>query len=720
MLSARCQFALTIATAITVAYALALSWGWERPYWAGFAVAMIGLSTIGESVFKGLQRLAGTGVAVVVALVMISLFAQERWMFAISLSLWIAFCTWRMLANEENYYFWYCCAFIVPLVSVMSGFDSQTSFYIVETRAKQTLLGVTCFILVALLFTNRKAEQEFLNQVHKQLGMLRQRLDDVRDHATSLSRNQSEAERREELARGLMALPSLHASAKLESFEMSERANATKSIIELLKLLTETIDRLDLTLEFASKTPLPRKMPELLPALTEIDSRLGAAAELLREGKSERDVQSIAFNTPIESQDQSTFEKGEVLLRRDILAELDQQSAHLNAVIADLRDRRRAPNLSLEGVAPKTWLPDPELLGQVFLVFVTFWLAFLTYIYLPALPDGPVIVIISVTIGMNIARVPWTPAMALLVPAAAAVTAGTLVHILVMPHLSGFAGLGTLLFGSVFLINWMFYKPEAQAIRFITMALFLLMLQVSNENQAYSATYGMNVMVAVGILLLLVSLVQRYPYSWRPEDVLRRLIRRYGTSLLGVLEGMRWDDPATTGWYARQLRGYYLSQLHSLPLKIDSWITRLPEAVVDSDERKALRALTDRFQLLSFRMNDLARLRAHEADSVWIDLLSTEVKTWRLDIEQIVSKLLDHDETVELDSLHLRLDTKLASIERTIMQLAREGADTQAADEGTAHMQRVLAAYRGVSQAVIGIAERARQLPWVRIAETRF
>jgi len=52
-----------IAGGITLAYGIALWMDWQRPYWAGLAVAMIGLSTMGESLFKGLQRLTGTVVA---------------------------------------------------------------------------------------------------------------------------------------------------------------------------------------------------------------------------------------------------------------------------------------------------------------------------------------------------------------------------------------------------------------------------------------------------------------------------------------------------------------------------------------------------------------------------------------------------------------------------------------------------------------------------------
>ena len=51
---------------------------WPKPMWAGMAVAPCGLSTVGGSLNKGMQRFMGTLLAVLLALLVISLFAQDR------------------------------------------------------------------------------------------------------------------------------------------------------------------------------------------------------------------------------------------------------------------------------------------------------------------------------------------------------------------------------------------------------------------------------------------------------------------------------------------------------------------------------------------------------------------------------------------------------------------------------------------------------------------
>ena len=95
LLSRRTKEAIKTALAMTIAYGIALSMDWDRPYWAAFAVAMVSLATIGQSLNKAALRMAGTLLAMIVALSLIALFAQDRWPFVLALSARVGFCTYR-------------------------------------------------------------------------------------------------------------------------------------------------------------------------------------------------------------------------------------------------------------------------------------------------------------------------------------------------------------------------------------------------------------------------------------------------------------------------------------------------------------------------------------------------------------------------------------------------------------------------------------------------
>ena len=80
-LSRNAKESLKTALAMTIAYGISLQMGWDRPYWAGFAVAFISLPTIGQSLNKATLRLAGTILGAIMALTVLSLAAQNRWLF---------------------------------------------------------------------------------------------------------------------------------------------------------------------------------------------------------------------------------------------------------------------------------------------------------------------------------------------------------------------------------------------------------------------------------------------------------------------------------------------------------------------------------------------------------------------------------------------------------------------------------------------------------------
>ena len=69
ILSVRTKESIKTALAMTIAYGIALAMDWDRPYWAGFAVAFCSLGSVGQSLNQAAMRMLGTLVAMVVALI---------------------------------------------------------------------------------------------------------------------------------------------------------------------------------------------------------------------------------------------------------------------------------------------------------------------------------------------------------------------------------------------------------------------------------------------------------------------------------------------------------------------------------------------------------------------------------------------------------------------------------------------------------------------------
>lgn len=78
MISKRWIMPLKVASALTLAIVIALAFGWNKPYWAAFAViVMAATETNGHSLKKGRLRLLGTCAGVVIAFILVSLFGQQ-------------------------------------------------------------------------------------------------------------------------------------------------------------------------------------------------------------------------------------------------------------------------------------------------------------------------------------------------------------------------------------------------------------------------------------------------------------------------------------------------------------------------------------------------------------------------------------------------------------------------------------------------------------------
>jgi len=150
ILSHRFKEAFKTALAMVIAYGVALSMDWPKPMWAGFAVAFISLSTIGQSLNKGFLRMVGTLAAAVFSLTLLALFPQERWWFMVGLSLFIGSCTY-MMAGSRHQYAWNIAGAVSAILCLGSVPGTDHAFDLAVTRTLETGLGILVYTLVSVL-----------------------------------------------------------------------------------------------------------------------------------------------------------------------------------------------------------------------------------------------------------------------------------------------------------------------------------------------------------------------------------------------------------------------------------------------------------------------------------------------------------------------------------------------------------------------------------------
>src|SRR5262245_33878677 len=173
ILSAQVKAAMKTALAMVLAYGVALSMDWDNPYWAGFAVAFCSLSTTGESLNKGMLRLAGTTLAAVAALTLIAAFPQDRWSFLACMSVFVGFCAFMMFGTSR-WYFWNVAGFSTPLLALAGGVNAINDFQAVILRIEETAVGILSYSLVWLLLWPISSRDVLENAVRQLVAVHRQ------------------------------------------------------------------------------------------------------------------------------------------------------------------------------------------------------------------------------------------------------------------------------------------------------------------------------------------------------------------------------------------------------------------------------------------------------------------------------------------------------------------------------------------------------------------
>ncbi|MEZ9564470.1 FUSC family protein [Vibrio artabrorum] len=164
MFSASTKEAIKAALAIVISICMALWFQWEKPYWAAIAVAVMALNeSFAHSINKGHNRLMGTLLGTGYAFFLIAMFSQDRFLFLMFFTLFLALCIF--MSSDDKYGYVFSIGFAVcSIIAFMGGFDNQITFYFAVLRIQETLLGVITFSVVYRLIWPVSTEQNFVQR----------------------------------------------------------------------------------------------------------------------------------------------------------------------------------------------------------------------------------------------------------------------------------------------------------------------------------------------------------------------------------------------------------------------------------------------------------------------------------------------------------------------------------------------------------------------------
>lgn len=729
-LNRRVKESIKTALAMTIALGIALSMDWDRPYWAGFAVAFISLSTIGQSLNKGARRLLGTLLALVVSLFILGLFVQDRWLFMVALSAWVGFCTYRM-GMTRHWYFWFLAGFASVVISFDGGTDPYNAFDTAMLRAQETFLGVLVYTLVATLLwpdnsrTGFEAATSALVQAQHQLFAgyravivgLPTGQDEPKESIKAISARQVQV---------LTQFDSMLEAALSDFNEVREWRHQWQRFQKLSTALHETLERGYGSRKELDELDLNGLMPGLKDAVTEIEQRFTEIEHLLAGESRQYQLQIIDLSPDrVRLHELSPFHKAAFSFFRTDLQRLDELTREQFELIIEIKDPD-VSNLPLSRLSKKSdqqsfyMLLDTDSIIAALRAMVGLWLAFLLWIYV-RVPDDSGIISMAAPFGMMLAFSPRIPVYSVFKPALTTIAVSGLLYVFVMPRLSSFVGLGAMIFLYVFAIAYLFSKPQQGLTRAFALAFFLITMGLSNSSQQYDilSVIDSALMFITAFLCVLVP-ASYFPFSPRPDKVFLRLLGRFFRSSKYLMTTMSRDLTMNPTRLDRWRQAFHARELAALPQKLGAWGKIVNTRVLSETTPEQLQVLTTNLQALSYRMQELEDAHANLHADLQMNEVLTDVSDWRLKIQDVLSGFFRGSAIVPANKLREQLTVILEHLDiRVEDMLNKEGRD-KFSTQDEENFYRLLGAYRGFSDALIEYAATAERIGWEQWRESRF
>ncbi|MEN8729796.1 MAG: FUSC family protein [Desulfuromonadales bacterium] len=709
------------ALAMVIAYGIALAMDWGNPYWAGFAVAFVSLATVGQSFNKAAMRMFGTLVAVVVALLLIGLFPQERWLFMLFLSTYVGFCTYLM-AGPKQQYFWNVSGFVCILICMSAGPDPVNAFDTAVLRAEETGLGILVYSLIAMLLWPVSSRRNFFATVSQ--------IASVQRHFCRAGLNRSvEGDPvqvpalKGQLLQAQTQLQQLLLAAESDTREVFEMRRYWQHYKEQATRLTETIDRCHQGLAELEASNTPHLLTNLDFFLDELDARFAAIEKILAGEKPEQDPNEIELVLDMTGlQALSHFQRAAVVVLQERMEQLDQLTRALFETVSVVSGFAEPAKATIPRTTiPTLQWPDPDRMLAVIRVMLTMWLAYLALIYVDSIPGGNSFVTMAGVFGMIMASLPMVSIRTIFVPLMASVVFGCLIYVFILPHLSGFLSLGSLLFIVTFAICYLFSSPKQQLGRTFALAMFVSIASIDNQ-QVYSFMVVATNMLMFPLLFLFLAVTAYFPVNLRTEKSFLRLHERYFRSCSELLSGMQRDVQQTERGYARLRKAFQLREISSIPAKLAPWAKFLDIKALPGTEAQDVQALLPKLQDLTGRMKELVEVRSVLRNQYLISELGEEAVSWRHNLLEAFKSLesAPTDITQKHETYRKRLDGLIDRLETRIRETLDRATGEQFGKEDGEHFYRLLGVYRGVTEALVGYTATAGAIDWGPWHEERF
>ncbi len=723
------QEAFKFALSMVLMIWLALYMNWDMPTNGALAILLISLSTTGASFQKGIMRLFGTVIGLLVGLLVVGLFIQNPWLTCAFFFVYVLVVGYVMQVSRYAYA-WYVSGFLPFFVwsgAYMSNDPGISGFDYATFRFLETASGVVIYTAVCALFWNRSSGAALLqnsiaySRSHKDLLL------ELENELKSGTPSKETAALRTKLSGFGANMASTLDAAYADTARVIDEKPVWEDVRVQMFSVTESLELWSESIHDARSLELSTLVPGLAESLRRLSARFDAIDKLWSvraAGAMDADLDETSSSQAIDLECDVTASKDLTQSQRAMLEvflyhlrELDRMSAELIGSLRilcgiDSLSATAAKMLQDDPNRPVWW--DAHRVIRALFPALVFLGSYLFWIFANP-PGGPNIpgTAVAICLFSVLGRIPPLPLLMLLVAVWLVVIAP--VYCLLMPRLSTGLELLTLVF--VYMFSFAYLGSKKSVLRLIPVLLFINLTGISNQQQ-YSfmaLVIGALVMVFPMLVMWVVDIL------WtpnQPERLFLNALKNFFSGCSKYTASYALETPREQASSARLRKRIFDSTIRPAPTQLQSALVHLDKNRFQDDATQSAGQLVDAVRSLAARLRSLEtahqRSLKHEnrRNEMFGDLEARLLKK----MQDILDLFRDRKFDVGFEQEW----NDIKAISDEVQQRIDTNAESTSSPEEASDLYLLLGSLRSVLRALVDVQGVARSISWQPWLVTRF
>ncbi|MEF1310721.1 FUSC family protein [Vibrio mytili] len=721
------KFAIKVSLSLTLAYLIPFAMGWPQASTAATTVMLIASTgSRRESLAKGTLRVLGTIAGAVVGLLLVGWFAQDRFLYMLSVSIVVSFIFYFRNAYRKD-------PTLLMLTGVMTlmmsnGGDAEGAFLYGIDRAYMTVFGVVVYTLVGTFLFPTKTEQN-LRQLIEQLNQAQQNLFNaiVKNFTQQVDHTVEDGNPSEEAMTLAPPAPQLNLDELLDKVFVAQNAleqrfntvsaecSDVSAYLKEWRLSLHLSKQVTQQLTVAARSQFSHQealefINNFDQAKNEINALFDSCHQAWDDKANPDNIQPFNVDYNHESLDNKPhLTKGSALTLGYLLESMHQQLSRLAETIRCIDSVTHSVSFDIQ--LPKAngqflWW-DAENFKTAVKTFVTYWVAGLIWIYLNP-PGGYSFVVFSTIFMSLLSFVPVHPILLLVL-----FTFGFLFavpsYVFILPQLDLGLELGLFIFIYTFIGFYLFNGPITI---FYMIGLFVLGL---DNTMTYHFGIMMTIMTLFYMVVFMIIFAHYFPFSSKPEHLFLTVKERYfrhTRSLLAI-----YQKPPNRHFTSLKC-ALHLVTLNVSAHKLKVWGSKINHKHFDKTTPQAIAAFSHACDVLSNHINTLMSAEKKLAMNPLITKLRQEYSDNIIPL--MAGSLASHQITEELDSVFEQYSQDYQVLEDKLEGFFSELDLSDYAYSEIADFYILLNLKRNVFEAIKYCKQTYEDIDWVNLRQKRF